>query len=136
MNDQQQIDQLITTFFSIFDNRNGNEPDLTQLHALFCHNAIITKVDENSIETMTLPQFIAPRQQMLQAKIIVEFHEWEDRQQTLLETNAANIATRISHYRKQGIKDGTSFEGSGNKHIQLIKTPQGWRINSIIWQDE
>jgi hypothetical protein len=132
-NPQQAINDLISTFFGIVDNRDGKKPDLAQLGELFMDGAVITKRNGNDIEVMSLETFIEPRQPMLTNGTLTEFHEWVSEQRTVIE---GGIATHICKYEKAGILKGEPYSGSGRKHIQLVLTEQGWKIAAIIWEDE
>ncbi|MBK3494158.1 hypothetical protein JFL43_04645 [Viridibacillus sp. YIM B01967] len=47
-----------------------------------------------------------------------------------------NIAHRFSLYRKIGVLAGEAFDTMGMKTMQFIRTPCGWKISSIAWDDE
>ena len=47
-----------------------------------------------------------------------------------------NIAQRWCRYRKAGVLDGVAFEAEGWKSLQCVRTPQGWRIASVAWDDQ
>lgn len=79
-----------------------------------------------------LDAFIAPREKILIDGTLAEFSEWEVAERT--EINGS-IAHRFSHYRKSGVLDGEWFEGSGHKTIQFVRTPAGWRMSSMAWDD-
>ena len=131
---QTQIDQLIAAFFALVDNRNGLTPDLNKLYDMFVDGAVITKVNGNEIEVMTLEQFIGPRQPLLTNGTLTEFYELETTAQTHINEGGA-IATRICQFEKMGKYEGKPYSGGGDKHIQLVKTANGWRISAIVWQD-
>jgi hypothetical protein len=48
----------------------------------------------------------------------------------------SNIAQRFSRYQKSGYLNGTYFKEYGSKFFQFIKTNNGWKINSLIWEDD
>ena len=128
----QDIDKLIAVFFSIFDNRTLEVPNLSRLEAMFVPGAIITKCSNGHIETMSLVDFITPRYALFKSGILIGFHEWEVTAETFVNDVTA---TRICTYAKEGFLDGKSFSGSGLKSIQLILTQEGWKIISILWED-
>ena len=128
----QDIDKLIAVFFSIFDNRTLEVPDLSRLEPMFVPGATITKCSNGHIETMSLIDFITPRNALFKSGTLIGFHEWE----VTAETFVNNVtATRICTYAKEGVLDGQLFSGSGMKSIQLFLTQEGWKINSILWED-
>ena len=46
-----------------------------------------------------------------------------------------HIAQRHSIYQKTGNLNGTYFVENGTKLFQFIKTIDGWKINSLVWED-
>ena len=132
-NRQQAINALISTFFSIVDNRAGKKPDLSALNDIFIQGAVIIKRNGNDIDVMSLESFILPRQPLLTNGTLTEFHEWLVEQNTVIKDG---IATHICKYQKEGLLNGESYAGAGHKHIQLVLTEGGWKIAAIIWQDE
>lgn len=79
-----------------------------------------------------LDAFIAPRQAMLTDGTLTEFSEWEVAERTEI---FGSVAHRFSEYRKSGRKDGVWFEGRGHKTTQFVRTPDGWRMSSMAWDD-
>ena len=47
-----------------------------------------------------------------------------------------NIAQRISYYHKSGELSGEPFEGRAVKMIHFVNTSDGWKMSSLIWDDE
>ncbi len=128
---QQAIDNLITKFYSAFDNRNGI-PNYSILDDLFIENAVInTRIDEG-IETLSFREFIQPRVIILTNGQLTDFFEIELKHQTHI---GSGIATRLSEYEKSGCLNGDNFSGNGLKHFQLARIESEWKITSIIWED-
>jgi hypothetical protein len=46
------------------------------------------------------------------------------------------VAHRFSTYEKRGVRDGTPFAARGRIATQFVRTPGGWRITSMAWDDE
>jgi hypothetical protein len=69
---------------------------------------------------------------MLTDGTLTEFSEWEVTARTEI---FGSVAHRFSEYRKSGYRDGTWFEGSGSKTTQFLRTPAGWRMASLAWDD-
>lgn len=132
-NEQQNIDNLITSFYSIFDNRADKIPDFKALEDMFIAGAIITKRQSSDLDQTSVSDFISPRKEILTNGTLVQFCEWELTQHTIISNG---IATRISTYAKQGYLNGQNYSGQGHKHIQLLSTSAGWKIASIIWEDD
>lgn len=130
--DAAAIDAVVADFYALFDNRNGLAPLLDAPHRVFARDAVIVRRDGEALSTMTLDAFLAPRRAWLSDGTLAGFHEWETDARTSV---AGGIATRLSRYRKQGLRHGTAIDGSGAKSLQLVRTPDGWRIAAVLWED-
>jgi hypothetical protein len=128
----QDIDELIAGFFSIFDNRAQRAPNFSLLGSMFIPGAIITKCSSDQKDTMSLVDFVTPREVLFEGGTLTDFHEWEVTAQTFVN---GVTATRICTYAKEGFLHGQLFSGSGMKSIQLVLTQEGWKILSILWED-
>jgi hypothetical protein len=47
-----------------------------------------------------------------------------------------NVAHRFSTYEKRGTMHGEAIEGGGLISTQFIRTPRGWKMSSMAWDDE
>lgn len=131
--DKYQIDQLTRCFFSIFSNTNGQTPPLDSISELCLPQALIIRKAGLTEEVYNPETFIAPRKNMLSDGTLTEFEERETKEHTTL---SGTMAQRSSVYRKQGVLNHRAFEQTGHKFFQFIKTLQGWKISSVIWQDD
>lgn len=131
--DAQQIDALVTRFFSAFTSENAERDGLALLRELFVPQASIIKYAANVPEYYTLDAFIAPRAELLRNGRLRDFREWELTQQTQI---FANVAQRCSTYAKSGTLDGQAFSARGVKLLQLVRAHDGWRLSSLVWEDE
>lgn len=129
----QQIDALTTAFFRLFSPNAERRIDLSAIGELFIPQGLIVKTCGQDYETYTLEQFIAPRQALLDGGRLVDFLEHEVSQRTQV---MGQVAQRLSLYRKSGCLDGARFEARGVKTFQFVKSPQGWRISALAWDDE
>lgn len=107
--------------------------DLSAINQLFIPEGLIIKSIDSTLEIYNLQQFIEPRERMLNEGILINFKEEELFEKTEI---FGNIAHRFSLYKKSGIMSGKAFETKGMKTIQFIKTPNGWKISSLAWDDE
>jgi ribosomal-protein-serine acetyltransferase len=128
-----EIDQLIRSFFALFNNRGGSRPNLAKVRELFVREGLIAKCVASTPEISTLDDFIAPRQELLSGGALIDFEEVETSETTRV---FGHIAHRVSIYQKSGVLQGTPFVTRGVKSFQLIETPAGWRILGITWDDE
>ena len=128
----ESLDDLVRRFFAAFDNRAGTVVNLNAIRGCFAQGAIVFRSSAGSRETMTVDQFIEPRQALLTNGSLVDFHEWEVEASTFL---YGEIACRTLRYRKEGMLNGAPLSGEGRKSIHLVRIDGHWRITSIIWQD-
>jgi len=133
MTDPEAIDRVIGEFMGLFCNKNGAKPQLALIHDLFIKDGLIIKNCGPVPEVFNLDPFIRPRELILNDGTLAEFEEAEVQARTLI---FGNIAQRIAIYRKSGILSGQPFQARGIKTTQLVRTPDGWRISALAWDDE
>jgi RimJ/RimL family protein N-acetyltransferase len=131
--DQFLIDQLTKSFFEIFTNLNASPVNLNQIFDLCLPETLIIKKSSLNQEVYSLQTFIDPRQKILTDGTLTSFEEKEITGETKM---AGAIAQRFSKYEKKGCFSGKSFEQKGNKFFHFVKTAQGWKISSVVWEDE
>lgn len=131
--DKLLIDDLTTQFFGIFNNSKNNQPDWELIYSICIPETVIIKKTDSKEEVYNLETFITPRKKILTDGTLTEFEEKEINEETKI---IGNIAQRFTRYQKSGFLNGVSFEEYGNKFFQFVKTAQGWKINSVIWEDE
>lgn len=128
---KSELDRLTAAFFAAFDNRKGR-PD-PGLRGLFVPGAVIVKREAGQVVEMTVETFVAPREALLTSGRLTDFHEWETEHETIV---SGGLATRVGRYRKDGMMDGAPYAGGGVKHLSFVLTPAGWRIASLLWEDD
>ncbi len=131
--DKFLIDQLTRMFFSVFTNKEGQTPNWKIIDQVCIPETIIIKKDKLQQEVYNLETFLSPRKKILSDGTLVDFEEKEIKETT---TIIGNIAQRITTYKKRGTYNNTPFDQLGNKLFQYIKTTDGWKINSVIWEDQ
>jgi len=131
--DKIQIDQVCRSFFTVFTNKDDATPDWSLLHSLCLPEVIFTVRNGDNYQVSTLSSFIEPRQKILSDGTFTAFEECERNEQTNI---AGNIAQRYSAYEKSGITQGRPFHQRGHKFFQFVKTSAGWKIVSVVWEDE
>jgi [ribosomal protein S5]-alanine N-acetyltransferase len=130
---QSEIDALVLRFFDAFTVTADRPHQLDQLAELFTPTALIVHKRGPIIDCGDLEDFTAPRRDVLSTERAAHFLEWEEHAET---TVSASLAQRRARYRKRGLVDGRPLEGTGTKLFQLVDTPRGWRIASIVWEDD
>ncbi|MFJ5775351.1 GNAT family N-acetyltransferase [Streptomyces sp. NPDC093094] len=130
---QAELDRLMGVFTGAFTNTGGRRPDLGVLREVFVpQGRIIANVGAEPV-IYDLDSFIEPRQRMLTDGTLTEFSEHEVAERTEIH---GSVAHRFSRYRKSGCHHGEWFEGTGHKTVQFLRTPAGWRMSSLAWDDE
>jgi RimJ/RimL family protein N-acetyltransferase len=130
---QAELDRLMDLFMASFTNTGGRQPDLDVIRDLFVpEGRIIANVGDQPV-IMDLDAFIEPRRKMLTDGTLTEFSEWEISGRTEM---CGSVAHRFSVYGKSGFRHGERFEGRGHKTTQFLRTPAGWRMCSMAWDDE
>ncbi|WP_405506557.1 GNAT family N-acetyltransferase [Streptomyces cyaneofuscatus] len=127
-----ELDRLMGVFVDAFTNTGGRRPDLGVIRDVFVpEGRIMANVGDEPV-IYDLDGFIAPRQEMLTDGTLTEFSEWEVCERTEV---FGSIAHRFSEYRKSGYHRGEWFEGGGHKTTQFLRTPVGWKMSSLAWDD-
>ncbi|MBT2445501.1 GNAT family N-acetyltransferase [Streptomyces sp. ISL-36] len=129
---QAELDRLMRVFVGAFTNVGDIRPDLGVIRDVFIpQGRIIANVGDEPV-IYDLDAFIEPRQKMLTDGTLTEFSEWEVAERTEI---VGSIAHRFSEYHKSGFHRGEWFEGAGHKTTQFVRTPSGWRMASLAWDD-
>jgi hypothetical protein len=123
------IDALTAAFFAAFSSPD-RVPGIAQL---FIPQGVIIKNLDAQPVVYSVPEFIAPRLELLAGGRLTDFSEAETTERTEI---WGTIAQRWSSYSKSGILDGQPFTGGGWKSSHFVDTPDGWRFASLIWDDE
>ncbi|MGK5728559.1 GNAT family N-acetyltransferase [Streptomyces sp. URMC 124] len=130
---KSELDQLMRAFLGAFTNVGGAHPNVGAVRELFIpQGTIIKNARDGGPVVYDLDAFVEPRQKMLTDGTLTEFSEWEVAERTEI---SGSVAHRFSEYRKSGFLDGEWFEGAGHKTTQFVRTPAGWRMSSMAWED-
>ena len=127
------LEMLINEFFRAVSFQAGETPAYHRIHELFVEEGKIIKNNSDAPEMSTIDGFIASRQRMVDSGALTSFQEIETAEITEV---FGNIAHRFSTYVKCGTVNGAAIEGRGVISTQFIRTPNGWRMSSMAWDDE
>lgn len=131
--DKTAIDRVVSCLFACFDNKGGKIANLGGLPDIFMPDGVVVKTCGEPPAALNLAEFVAPRDALLNGGDLVDFSEQELWEKTDV---FGSVAHRLCLYRKSGVLSGKPFETQGMKSIQLVKTESGWKISSLIWDDE
>ncbi|MFC0623100.1 hypothetical protein [Kribbella deserti] len=128
-----EIDELMRRFLGAFTNTGGSTPNVEVVRETFIPRGVIISNVANNPVIYDLDSFIEPRAKMLTDGTLTEFSEWETAEATEI---LGSVAHRASEYSKSGSRAGEWFEGSGRKTTQFVRTPSGWRMSAMAWEDD
>ncbi|MEU6573548.1 GNAT family protein [Streptomyces sp. NPDC046805] len=132
--DKAELDRLMRDLFGAFNTIGGNRPNLDIIRAVFLPQGSIIKNVGDTTLIYDIDTFVESREKILTDGTLTEFSEWEVAERTEM---FGSIAHRFSDYGKSGFREGEGwFEESGHKTTQFIRTPEGWRIASLAWDDD
>jgi hypothetical protein len=128
-----EFQRLTQAFFRAVSFEPGGEPPYDTIHGLFIEQGLLIKNVGDQPEISSVAQFIAPRRALVDSGRLTRFHEAELWADTVV---FGNVGHRYSAYEKAGTQDGKSFEARGMITTQFIRTPAGWRMSAMAWDDE
>ena len=127
------MDGLSQAFFRAVSFEAGARPSYDIIHDLFIESGLLIKNSGPEPEVSSIEHFINPRQRSVERGELTEFSEVEVSHR---DESFGNIGHRLSIYTKRGVSAGVEFHGRGVISTQFIRTPSGWRISSMAWDDE
>jgi hypothetical protein len=131
--DAEAIDEVTRRFFAAFANGSGHAANIDDLYHVLIPQAVIVSNSGITPIVYDVESFVEPRRTLLANGTLVDFREWETSGKTDI---FGNIAQRAGTYAKSWTADGTSFEQTGAKTLQFVRTPEGWRISAFAWDDD
>ncbi|HEX4734798.1 MAG TPA: hypothetical protein VH247_10315 [Thermoleophilaceae bacterium] len=128
-----ELKGLIDEFFRAVSFESGESPAYARIRDLFIDDGTLIRNGPDGPEIWSVDEFVAARQGILDSGALTAFAEVE-----IAATNEAfgNAAHRFSTYQKHGTLDGEAINGSGLISTQFIRTPSGWKMSSMAWDDE
>jgi hypothetical protein len=131
--DETAIDRLLQELYEVISFVEGGEPDWQRMATLFSPHARITRITPEATDYYDLRGFQDMAKEMLELGIFTSFHERElVRSQRIF----GGFAHVLSAYEtKQGESAKEPF-ARGVNSLQLIREPDGWRVLSLLWDEE
>lgn len=112
--------------------KKGEKIKYENIKNYFVPQAQMFDFRNDTLEMMTIDEFVNVYKNLIESNGITTFYEEEIKGNT---DQFGRIAQRISTY-KTYINTMDSTAERGVNSFQLIKTPQGWKVTSIIWDVE
>jgi hypothetical protein len=128
-----ELEALIDEFLRAVSFQEGGRPSYDRIRDLFIDGGKLIKNSSDSPEISSVDEFIVPRQALVDSGEMTFFEEVEIAGITEV---FGNIAHRLSTYEKRGMTNGKAFRGIGVISTQFIRTPGGWKMSSMAWDDE
>ena len=124
---------VMDEFFQAVSFDTGQTPAYATIHDLFIDDGKLIRNSGEVPEISSVDEFIASREQAFGSGALTSFEEVEIAERTEV---FGSVAHRLSTYTKRGTMDGEAIEGAGVISTQLVRTPAGWKISSMAWDDE
>ena len=124
---------LIDDFFQAVSFDTGQSPAYARIRELFIDDGKLIRNSAELPEISSVDDFIAARERAFGSGALTSFEEVEIAETTEV---FGNVAHRFSTYTKRGTMHGEEIEGAGVISTQLVRTPAGWKISSMAWDDE
>jgi hypothetical protein len=131
--DAAAIADLMSRFLRTVSFEQGEQPSYRNLTDLFIPAALLIRNSGASPEISTIDAFVRDRQAAFDAGELTAFDESELSARTEM---FGNIAHRFSPYAKRGMTNRGPIDVRGVISTQFVRTPDGWRISSMAWDDE
>jgi hypothetical protein len=128
-----ELEALTDEFFRAVSFESRRRPAYTRILDLFIDDGKLIRNSSELPEVSSVDEFIASRQRMVESGALTSFQEVETAETTEV---FGNIAHRFSTYEKRGTMHGEAIEGAGLISTQFIRTPSGWKMSSMAWDDE
>jgi hypothetical protein len=128
-----ELGTLLGEFLRAVSFPETGRPSYDRIRDLFIDEARLINTGPDPPEISTVEGFIAPRQARVDSGELTAFEEVETADTTVV---FGNVAHRLSVYEKRGTANGAAFHGRGVISTQFIRTPSGWRMSSMAWDDE
>ncbi|MBK8611678.1 MAG: hypothetical protein IPL84_17530 [Chitinophagaceae bacterium] len=130
--DADAIKKAVADAYSAICFKPGEQPDYEHIKQCFIPEATLINFGEDSMQVLGINQFIDYYKAFIDSNKISLFYEEEIQGNT---DQFGRIAQRISSY-KTYINSMDSVAQRGVNSFQTVKTAQGWKVSSIIWDIE
>ena len=132
MPDDAAIKKAVDNAYAAISFKDGEKPRYDSIKDFFIPQAQLINFIEDTAQILSINDFVRAFKAYVDSSKIHSFNEQEIYGRT---DQFGNIAQRISSY-KTYINSLDFVKERGVNSFQLIKTPQGWKVSSIIWNVE
>ncbi len=127
------LSQTLQAFYEAISFREGEEPDWEGMKAVFLPNARLTRLTPEGIEYFDLQTFEAMAMEMLDRGVYTSFFEQEVARRAEVFGAFAHV---LSAYETKRSPNAKACLARGVNSIQLLWDGQGWRVLSLLWDEE
>jgi hypothetical protein len=130
--EEEAIKKAIDNAYNCISFKKGEKVNYDDVKNYFMPQAQMFNFRNDTLEMFTISQFVDLFRDFIESNGITSFYEEEIQGTT---DQFGRVAQRISTY-KTYINTMDSIAERGVNSFQLVKTPQGWKVSSIIWDVE
>ncbi|TSD67782.1 hypothetical protein FFF34_010455 [Inquilinus sp. KBS0705] len=130
--DDAAIKKAVDDAYYAISFKKGEQPRYDSIKYYFTPQAQLINFRTDTAETGSITEFVGLFRKMVEGGHISMFYEEEEFGRT---EQFGRIASRISTYNTY-LNTRDSIAERGVNSFQLIKTPTGWKVSSIIWDVE
>lgn len=130
--DEAAIKKAVDDAYAAISFKADEQPRYDSIKYSFSPQAQLINYIADTAQILSIDNFIKAYRNYIETTKITLFKEEEVYGRT---DQFGNIAQRISTY-KTYINNMDIVKERGVNSFQLIKTPQGWRVSSLIWDVE
>lgn len=127
-----ELKRLIDDFFKAVSFEPGQTPQYARIRDLFIDDGKLIRNSSDTPEVASVDEFIETRETIFDSGELTAFEEVELAEITEV---FGNVAHRFSTYEKHGASRAGPIAGVGLISTQFIRTPSGWKISSMAWDD-
>ncbi len=130
--DEQAIKKAVDAAYAAISFKKGEEPRYDSIKNYFIPKAQLINYRTDTMQVTSISQFVYLYRSFIEGDSVKMFYEKELYGKT---EQFGKVASRISTY-KTYLNTMDKPEERGVNSFQLVKTPQGWKVSSIIWDVE
>jgi hypothetical protein len=130
--EDEAIKKAVADAYTCISFKKGEKPAYDDIRNYFIPQAQFLDFRNDTLEILTLDQFLHAYRNFIESNGIATFYEEEIKGNT---DEFGRVAQRMSTY-KTYLNTLDSVAQRGVNSFQLVKTPEGWKVSSIIWDIE
>jgi hypothetical protein len=130
---RKAIDSVVAALYASISFPPGGRPDLTALRAVMLPGARLVHVKPEGPDVMDVGTFVERFERQLAAGTLRAVDEREIAARTDV---FGGVAQRFSTYAGRFDIGGQKLDMRGINAIHLVRDAEGWRVASLVWDDE